>query len=89
MKKIQLIVSGRVQGVCFRASTQKQAEKLGINGFVKNNSNGSVEIVACAEQDILNKLVEWCHKGPLIAKVTSVIVNDFTSVEKFTQFDIL
>ena len=88
MKTIQIIIIGRVQGVCFRASTQKQAIKLGVSGFVKNNDDGSVKVVASAEPKILEKLVVWCRKGPIMAKVTGLMVEDLTT-EKFMQFDII
>ena len=88
MKTIQIIITGRVQGVCFRASTQKQAIKLGVSGFVKNNDDGSVKVIASAEPEILEKLVVWCHKGSIMAKVTGLMVEDLTT-EKFMQFDII
>ncbi len=88
MKTIQIIITGRVQGVCFRASTQKQAIKLGVSGFVKNNNDGSVKVVASAEPEILEKLVVWCRKGSIMAKVTGLMVEDLTT-EKFMQFDII
>jgi len=88
MITIHINVCGRVQGVYFRAFTQKQAIKFGITGFVANKTDGSVEIVACADQDALNNLTTWCHKGPLMAKVSHVVVNEYTTSEKFTQFEI-
>jgi acylphosphatase len=88
MKTIHINVSGRVQGVYFRAFTQKQANQYGITGFVANKKDGSVEIVACADQDALNSFTTWCQKGPLMAKVGHVVVNKYTTSEKFTQFEI-
>ena len=82
------MVSGRVQGVYFRAFAQKQAVKYDITGFVANKKDGTVEIVACAHQDALNHLIKWCHKGPLMAKVTHVDVKEYTTIESFTQFEI-
>jgi acylphosphatase len=88
MKTIQIIIAGRVQGVCFRASTQKQAIKLGVSGFVKNNDDGSVKIVASAEPEVLKKLIAWCRKGPIMAKVAGLTIEDLTT-EKFIQFEII
>lgn len=88
MKTIQINVTGRVQGVCFRADTQKQAAKFGITGFVKNKKDGSVEIIARSGQNKLDSLVDWCHKGPFMAKVSNVIVNEYASTETFTRFEI-
>ncbi len=89
MKTIQINVTGRVQGVCFRAATLKQAEKLAVMGFVKNNTDGSVEIVAQAEQVILDKLVAWCYKGSIMAKVTDVTVIDIIISDQLASFEIL
>jgi len=88
MKTVHVLVNGRVQGVYFRAFTQKQAVKLSVFGFVRNKDDGAVEIVACGNPDKLEKFINWCHKGPLLAKVKSVIINEYTSNEKFIQFEI-
>ena len=88
MKTIQIIVSGRVQGVYFRAYTRKQAIKQGITGFVRNNADGYVEIIASAKQDQLDCLVDWCHKGPIMAKVTDVSVNKYQTTKSFSNFEI-
>ncbi|MCX7086860.1 MAG: acylphosphatase [Methylococcales bacterium] len=76
IKTIQIIVSGRVQGVCFRANTQKIALIHQIDGWVKNCPDGRVEIRARADSQQLDQLIAWCHKGPLFAKVDSVTVSD-------------
>ena len=88
MKTLQINVFGRVQGVYFRADTQKQANKLGITGFVRNKRDRSVEIIARADQDKLDSLINWCHRGPIMAKVSKVIVNEYALTETFTEFKI-
>ncbi len=88
MKTVQLAITGRVQGVCFRAYTQKQAVKLGVAGFVSNKDDGSVQVIACAESESLDAFIAWCHKGPMLAKVKEVSVNTYEAIELFTQFDI-
>ena len=85
---LHIIVKGRVQGVYFRAYTQKQAVKLGVNGFVRNLANGDVEIVASGEQAALQQLVGWCHKGPMLAKVSAVVVNPYLAGESFIAFEV-
>lgn len=86
-KSIQITISGRVQNVGFRYSTQQKAKELGINGFVKNKPNGDVYCEAEADEDILNQFVLWCHKGPDWAKVMHVQVND-RPVKGFEKFEI-
>jgi len=85
---LHIIVKGRVQGVYFRAYTQKQAVKLNVSGFVRNLADGSVEIVASGHREDLQKLVAWCHKGPVLAKVSEVIASPHDAGEHFDGFEI-
>lgn len=85
---VHVIVKGRVQGVYFRAFTQKEAVKLNLVGFVRNLPDGDVEIVACGEEAALRQLVAWCHKGPLLARVTSVMVKPIDCRQHFEGFTI-
>ncbi len=66
------IVTGLVQGVFFRVSTQQQANFLGVSGYVKNTTNGSVEVLACGEVDAVNKLLAWLHIGSQHSRVDDV-----------------
>ena len=65
-------VTGKVQGVFFRASTKEAAEKLGIKGWVRNEPDGSVYIEAEAAEEKMEKFIEWCRQGPRSARVQSV-----------------
>ncbi len=69
---INIWVSGKVQGVYFRASTAKQANKLKLKGWVKNLPDARVEIHAQGEDASLQQLLQWCQKGPILAKVSDV-----------------
>jgi len=62
-------IEGRVQGVCFRESTRRQAAPLGITGYAKNMLDGSVQVLACGEPEALNRLTEWLKHGPRMAVV--------------------
>ena len=88
MKTVLIIISGRVQGVYFRSFTQKQAVKQDVTGFIANKSNGTVEVVATAKPEKLDCFINWCHNGPLMAKVENVIVSDYKTTEIFTEFEI-
>ena len=70
-------IKGYVQGVGFRWSAAREAKNLGITGFVKNLSNGSVYIEAEAEEEQLKDFVEWCKKGPDFCSVESVETESF------------
>ncbi len=70
-KCVQLIVRGRVTGVYFRASAQREAKRLGITGWVRNRNDGSIEIMAEGDED---EIVSWAHHGPTAARVVGVDV---------------
>ncbi len=65
-------VSGKVQGVFYRQSTLEKAISLSINGWVKNNKDGTVEMLAEGSPEALSELINWCKKGPKNAVVTKV-----------------
>lgn len=67
-----LWVSGRVQGVWFRDSCQREARRLGVAGWVRNLSDGRVEVVVEGAPDAANELVNWCGRGPAQAEVSGV-----------------
>ena len=70
-----LVVTGKVQGVFFRKSTQREARRIGdITGWVRNTACGSVELYAEGSSVAVEQLVQWCHKGPQKSRVTSVNV---------------
>ncbi len=69
---IHAVVRGLVQGVCYRASTEKKAKELDLRGTVRNCPDGSVEIYAAGTEENIAKLLEWCHEGPPYADVTEV-----------------
>jgi acylphosphatase len=69
-------VSGRVQGVFYRASTQQRARALGVTGYARNLPDGRVEVLACGRPDVVDALVRWLWQGPPAASVTAVDVED-------------
>lgn len=77
-------VTGKVQGVFFRASTAQKANELQIKGFVKNENDGSVYIEAIGEESNLKNFILWCHNGPEKAIVSKV---ETTAVEKGKNFE--
>ena len=70
----RIFVSGKVQGVFFRSSTRDKALELGISGWVRNLSDGRVEVVFEGKQESVEKMVEWCRRGPPYAHVENVEV---------------
>lgn len=75
---IHCFVSGKVQGVWFRASTQDKAKELGLTGWARNLPDGRVEVIACGDKDKIDELHKWLNQGPEMAQVTEVIREDIT-----------
>jgi len=76
---IKALVSGRVQGVFFRDSTRQLATRLGITGYAINLPDGRVEVLACGNENDLDKLIQWLEKGPEMAKVTDLKIEIITT----------
>ncbi|RLF46791.1 MAG: acylphosphatase [Thermoplasmata archaeon] len=74
MKRAYVRIYGRVQGVWFRANTKEMADKLGLKGWVRNMPDGSVEAVFEGDDENVEKAIEWCHRGPPLARVDRVEV---------------
>lgn len=85
------VVSGRVQGVWFRRATQEEAKRSHLTGWVRNLSNGDVEVLAVGEEHAVRQLEAWLSQGPELASVAEVKA-DFPAVESldevFSSFDI-
>jgi acylphosphatase len=86
--RAHLFISGIVQGVSFRASTQTEARKLGVKGWVRNLADGRVEAVLQGPREPVDELIRWCHRGPPAARVEKVEVAWEKAGEEFTDFDV-
>lgn len=69
-------VSGKVQGVWFRASTIEKANELSVTGWVRNLKDGRVEVLACGDRDQLTKLHAWLKEGPTLAQVDELLAEE-------------
>jgi acylphosphatase len=79
MKQVHVRVSGRVQGVFFRAEARSRAESLGLSGWIRNEPDGSVAAVFAGEPERVDSMVEWCRRGPAGARVDEVEVMERTA----------
>ncbi len=70
--QMHVVISGRVQGVWFRASTKEKADELGLTGWVRNTPLGDVEAVFEGDEASVRAMLAWCRRGPPLAKVTTV-----------------
>jgi acylphosphatase len=82
--QFRAIVRGQVQGVYYRAQTLREAQALGLSGFARNREDGSVEIVAKGPRADLERLIDYLHRGPDLARVTEVELdwNDQSAVPR-------
>lgn len=88
MKRLEMKITGRVQGVFYRSYTRDNARELGLTGYVMNKENGTVEVIAEGEKEKLDELLKRCRKGPEAAKVTEIKTNWKDAEEEFDEFNI-
>ena len=88
MKHIDIKVTGKVQGVSFRAVTKMVADQMGVRGMIRNESDGSVFIEAEGDEVSLDVFLEWCHDGPDRAVVELVTVSPGT-VKNYQNFEVI
>lgn len=88
MRRYQILVSGKVQGVSYRFSAHAKAIKLGLTGFVKNLHNGKVYIEAQGPEEKIADFIHWCHVGPPLAEVEEVSSTEMEPVN-FKTFELI
>ena len=88
LARLHILVSGRVQGVCFRQATADEARELGLTGWVRNLPDGRVEIVAEGKRASLKMLEAWANRGPRMARVDQVEATLLELGNEFRDFRI-
>jgi acylphosphatase len=78
LRRVSIAITGRVQGVGFRAATQDQAQSLDLLGYVKNSADGRVLALAEGEAEDVARFLDWCRQGPRLARVEQVDVQEET-----------
>jgi acylphosphatase len=76
----KLLIHGRVQGVYFRGWSVETARALGLRGWVRNRSDGSVEMLLAGDESVVNRMIERCRDGPPTARVDQIDVEESTDV---------
>ena len=89
MKRIHVYISGRVQGVFFRYTAKELADQLGVTGWIKNLPDGRVEAVVEGEEEKVDEMLEFFHKGPPLARVDKVEVKNEEYKGEFKDFRII
>ena len=87
--RVRLIIEGRVQGVWFREGTRREAERLGVRGWVRNRREGTVEVIAEGPKENVRKLVDWCQHGPPSARVMRVNETAESFHGEYGSFDVV
>ena len=88
LRRVHIVVEGRVQGVFFRAYTQEEAQKLGLTGWVRNQRDGAVEAVVEGDAARIEHMLQWFHRGSPMSAVTRVTVTEEEPVGESTAFEI-
>lgn len=88
MKRVHLIVSGKVQGVFYREFARKEADKMNIKGFVRNLRDGTVELVAEGDDDKVNDFIKSCKKGSFASFVKNVEIKQEKPSNEFEDFEV-
>ena len=86
-KTLHLVIYGRVQGVCYRDSMRREAQRLEVSGWVKNRIDGAVEAVVHGKPADIDAIVRWAHRGPHLAHVERVEIKPYDG--SYTSFEII
>lgn len=89
MKTYHLRITGKVQGVWYRASAKDKALSLGLKGQVWNEPDGAVGALVQGHEDTVSEFIEWCREGPMLAEVNDVIVHERPMTEIYPSFEIV
>jgi|HubBroStandDraft_6_1064221.scaffolds.fasta_scaffold277040_3 acylphosphatase len=87
-RRVRANITGRVQGVSFRATTAIEARRLGLVGWVRNRTDGSVELEAEGDAAAIAELLAWCAHGPPAARVANVAIDELAPVNAEAEFAI-
>lgn len=85
---VEVRITGRVQGVCFRAWTQEEAERLGVSGWVRNEPDGSVKALFVGARERVESMIDRCREGPAAARVSDVDSERVRPAPSVTGFEV-
>jgi acylphosphatase len=88
MVRARLVISGIVQGVGYRWSCRREAQGLGLTGWVRNLADGRVEALVQGTREQVERLIRWCYRGPEEARVSDVVVSYEEASDEFRDFGI-
>jgi acylphosphatase len=88
LKRVHVIVEGKVQGVYFRTYAQAEAQKIGVAGWVRNRPDGNVEAALEGESDKVDMMIEWCKTGSPMSQISRVLVAEEKPLNEKGTFNI-
>jgi acylphosphatase len=88
VKSIHVIVEGKVQGVCFRDYTERQARQLNLSGWVRNKRDGSVEAALSGADNDMAAMLEWLKQGSPMSRVDNIRTRETISEDHYTTFEV-
>ena len=86
MKQARILIEGRLQRMNFRLQTQQQAQKLGLVGFVRNLSDGRIEIEVQGEEDKIDEMLAWCQQEPHSSQIKSIFYRFDEPTKHYSDF---
>lgn len=86
MSSVRVMISGKVQGVGYRAWTISKASSLGLKGWVRNRKDGNVEAVFIGDEAIIHQMIEACKEGPMLARVNGITSYQYTQEDGIVGF---
>jgi acylphosphatase len=89
MKRVNIRIYGKVQGVFFRYNAKKLADKLGVNGWVRNCPDDTVHIMAEGNNDKIKVFINWCRHGPIGSNVRKIEIKEKEYKNEFKNFSII
>ena len=87
-QRVRIVVTGRVQGVGYRAAAQNVAVELGVMGWVANRDDGTVELLAQGAAPKIAEFIAWCQQGPRLARVDAIEIDERPVGSEFSGFTI-
>ena len=87
--RYRVVISGRVQGVFFRDSTRREAQRLGVTGWVRNRDDGHVEAVFEGPRSAVESILAWCRSGPEVARVEGMQKHREEPTGEFSEFRVV
>ena len=88
MKLARILIEGRLQRMNFRLQTQQQAQKLGLEGFIRNLSDGRIEIETQGEEDKIEELLQWLQQEPHSSQIKSILYRLEEPAKHYTGFEV-